>query len=657
MAKLIHLLDKKVAELIAAGEVVERPSSVVKELVENCIDAGATAVTVEIKNGGVRYIRVTDNGCGISREDVPTAFLRHATSKVEREADLDAIATLGFRGEALASIAAVAHVELITRTREETVGTRYCIDGGEETLLEDAGCPKGTTLLVRDLFYNTPARMKFLKKDVSEANAVAAAVDRIALSHPEVSVRFIRDGKQERMTPGDGKLLSAIHAVFGRQFAQSLLPVDYTLNGVKVSGFVSKPSASRPNRSMQSFFINGRYVRTRTAAVALEEAYKGSIMVGKFPACVLNIQLNLSMVDVNVHPAKIEVRFVNERPIFDAVYHGCKNALGTDQPAQEIDLSKAARVIRTPSAEAAQQLTLPSPPSPPSRQAPPAAAAGAFGRAVLQAPADIPYAPSPTVSIPVTPWPQEPPVSPKGPPKEAPWALAAERPPVPFALKEEKKEGFPAKPSPTAEAPAPSGTRQGQPVSSALLSQEVRLIGEAFSTYILLECGEELLLIDKHAAHERLLYERIKAQAELTPQLLLAPVTVTLDRESYAAVLQNLATLSSLGFETEDFGAGAVLVRTAPLQMDGQDAGDLVAEIAGKLLKSARDLTPERLEWVYHSVACRAAVKAGDHSSPRELYDLARRTLEEEVRHCPHGRPVAMRLTKKQLEKQFGRIQ
>ena len=636
MAKRIHLLEKKVAELIAAGEVVERPCSVVKELVENCIDAGATAVTVEIKNGGVRYIRVTDNGCGIAREDVPTAFLRHATSKVYKESDLDAISTLGFRGEALASVAAVAHVELITRPSEEPIGTRYCIDGGEETLLEDAGCPKGTTILVRDLFYNTPARMKFLKKDVSEANAVASAVDRIALSHPEVSVKFIRDGKQERMTPGDGKLLSAIHAVFGRQFAQSLLPVDYALGGVKVSGYISKPSASRPNRSMQSFFINGRYVRTRTAAVALEEACKGSVMVGKFPACVLNIELNLTLVDVNVHPAKIEVRFVNERPIFDAVYHACKNALGADTPAQEIDLSQVSKLVRTPKAETAQQLTLSSTPAP--AKAPPPKRS--VDRAAFQAPADISYAPSPIVSIPSIP---------KAPavPRNPGWDIVVEEEP-------KEPQAPPAPKQPVNPPLAPS--KEPAPNDGAPFAREVRLIGEAFSTYILLECADELLLIDKHAAHERLLYERIKSQAQLTPQLLLAPVTVTLDRESYAAVLENFETLSSLGFETEDFGAGAVLVRSAPLQMDGQDAGDLVAEIAGKLTKNVKDLTPERLEWVYHSVACRAAVKAGDHSNPRELFDLAKRTLEEDVRHCPHGRPVAVRLTKKQLEKQFGRI-
>ena len=323
----INVLDKHVAELIAAGEVVERPSSVIKELVENAVDAGATVLTVEIKNGGTTFMRVTDNGCGIAREDVPVAFLRHATSKVKVQDDLENIATLGFRGEALASIAAVAHVELLTRTADELAGTHYVISGGEEECCEDAGCAQGTTFVVRDLFYNTPARMKFLKKDATEANAVAAVMDRLALSHPEVSVRFIRDGKETLHTPGDGKLKSAIYAVFGKEFTAGLMPVEYAYNGVEVSGFVSKPANARPNRSMQHFFLNGRYVKSRTAMVALEEAFKGSLMVGKMPACVLHLRMAYGSVDVNVHPAKIEVRFLNERPIFDAVYHGVKTAL------------------------------------------------------------------------------------------------------------------------------------------------------------------------------------------------------------------------------------------------------------------------------------------------------------------------------------------
>ena len=336
----INVLDKHISELIAAGEVVERPCSVIKELVENCIDAGASAITVEIKNGGITYMRVTDNGCGISREDVSTAFVRHATSKVHSQDDLESISTLGFRGEALASIAAVSHVELITITEGEIVGTRYVIDGGEEQTCEDAGCAQGTTFVVRDLFYNTPARMKFLKKDITEANAIAAVMDRIALSHPEISIRFIRDSREALHTPGDGNLKSSIYEVYGKDFTLGLLSVSYELNGVNVNGFISKPTAARPNRSMQHFFINGRYVKSRTAMVALEQAFKGSVMVGKFPSCVLNIEISYRNVDVNVHPSKIEVRFVKEKPVFDAVYHGIKTALNKEDKPNIMSFDK-----------------------------------------------------------------------------------------------------------------------------------------------------------------------------------------------------------------------------------------------------------------------------------------------------------------------------
>lgn len=339
----IHVLEKQVAELIAAGEVVERPSSVIKELVENSIDSGASIVTVEIRRGGVTYIRVTDNGCGIAREDVATAFLRHATSKVREKDDLDAILTLGFRGEALASISAVSRVDLITRTADSSIGTHYSSEGGSDVEIEDAGCPLGTTITARDLFFNVPARMKFLKKDTAEGNSVAGLMDKIALSHPEISFRLIREGKEVLHTPGDGKLNSAIYAVFGKEFSGALLPVDYTLGGIRVHGYISSPIASRPNRSMQNFFINGRFVRSRTACVALEEAYKGAIMVGKFPACVLHIELPSSVVDVNVHPAKLEVRFVNERPVFDAVYHGVKSAVTASRDMKSVDLAQHAR--------------------------------------------------------------------------------------------------------------------------------------------------------------------------------------------------------------------------------------------------------------------------------------------------------------------------
>ncbi|CZT55030.1 DNA mismatch repair protein MutL [Eubacteriaceae bacterium CHKCI005] len=642
MAK-IQVLDKQIAELIAAGEVVERPSSVVKELVENSIDAGASAITVEIQNGGVTYIRVTDNGSGIQRDDIPTAFLRHATSKVHTQEDLDHIGTLGFRGEALASIAAVSKVELLTCAKGEMIGSHYRIEGGEEVDMEDAGCPEGTTFIIRDLFYNTPARIKFLKKDVTEANAVAGVLDRIALSHPEVSIKFIRSGKEVLLTPGDGDLLSDVYAVFGRDFAKNLLPVDYTLHGIRVHGYISKPTAARPNRSMQYFFINSRVVRSRTAMAALEESCKGSVMVGRFPASVLHLEVALEGVDVNVHPAKIEVRFVNERPVFDAVYHACKNALQKEDDRKEMELQSASK--------------------PPIRILPVTPPAKLEQTKLTDQMGGKSYSRREDDAVPSF---QMQPME-KGKP-----SLTGSEDPL-FVSGKKLQEKPPVYQSisyiPSKEESCSSDVDQNIETSQndiePVVTQEaeeieepaIRVIGEAFSTYIILEVGKELFLIDKHAAHERLLYEQIKKDATINHQMLLVPVPVTLEKSLYDAVLDHLSLLSQAGFETEDFGDGCILVRSAPLELDGADVELLVTELAGRLVTCRRDLIPEQLEWIYHSVACRAAVKAGDKNSPKELYELAVRAFEEDVRYCPHGRPIAIRLTQKELEKQFGRIQ
>jgi DNA mismatch repair protein MutL len=643
----INVLDKHVAELIAAGEVVERPSSVIKELVENAIDADSSAITVEIKNGGITYMRVTDNGCGIAREDVPLAFLRHATSKVHVQDDLEGISTLGFRGEALASVAAVAHVELITRTQEELAGTRYCIDGGEEQSCEDAGCAPGSTIIVRDLFYNTPARMKFLKKDLAEANAVAGILDRIALSHPEISLRFLRDSRETLHTPGDGKLQSAIYSVFGKEFAQGLIPVDYELNGVKVWGFVSKPAFARPNRSMQQFYINGRFVKSRTAMVAMEEAFKGSLMVGKVPACVLHLAVTPGAVDVNVHPAKIEVRFINERPIFDAVYHGVKTALNEGDTPGVLSLNKPAL---SPFAKPEPPVQMRFGASPAAGAVPPGtsvpksermpespALARDFSVRDVQSPA---FHPDYEVSLPEYPVPR--PETTKTAEPETPWPRESEpeeMSAIPAAKEEPPQEIIGSKPQRPEEKPE-------------------KFVGEAFGTYIILQRGEdELVLIDKHAAHERMLYEQLKAQGgQAVQQMLLSPVPVTLDKGEYTAVLEAEETLAEAGFEIDDFGSGTVLVRSAPLILGGEDVADAVMEMAGYLLSAKNDITTEKLDWLYHNVACRAAVKAGDESSPQELAALARRMEAEDVRYCPHGRPVSFLLKKKDLERQFGRV-
>ncbi len=619
----IQVLDKHTAELIAAGEVVERPASVVKELVENAIDAGADTITVEIQNGGVSYIGITDNGCGFSREDVPTAFLRHATSKIKTEEDLNAIATLGFRGEALASIAAVSRVELITRTEEELAGTRYVLEGGEEVSLSDAGCPRGTTICVRDLFYNVPARMKFLKKDVGEANAVAGVVDRLALSHPEISFRFIREGREELLTPGNGKLDSCIHAVLGREFAKSLLAVDYTLDGVRVHGYSCKPESSRANRTMQHFFVNGRYVKTRTAMAALEQAYKGSVMAGKFPACVLCLEIPPQTVDVNVHPAKIEVRFVNEKPIFDAVYYGVQTALQGNTEKRQATL---------PTAPAPARFVQPEAPAAPARST-----AHHFAKQAAQ-----------QVAEPIE---QKPVVIPRRP---LPTNKSVLRDATPLTFFESEKAQ--TKPEIVSEKQEPV-TVESVTLLPEIDQEPVLVIGEVLQTYIVAQWKDAVYFIDKHAAHERILYNDLKNTAHTDSQMLLAPLTVSFSREEFGALTEVQDALEQAGFEVEEFGGSTLLVRAVPMMLADGGIAESLREIAGGLLSGKREITTDRLDWIYHSVACRAAVKAGNQSTPKERQTLAERVLlHDDIRTCPHGRPVCFELTKKEIEKQFGRI-
>lgn len=631
MAK-IQVLDKHVAELIAAGEVVERPASVVKELMENTIDAGAKHVTVEIRDGGVSYMRITDDGCGIHREDVPTAFLRHATSKVRSEEDLGAIGTLGFRGEALASVAAVAKVEVTTCAAGEMVGTHYVIHGGEEILIEDAGCAEGSTFVVEELFYNIPARMKFLKKDVSEGNAVAGVVERLALSHPEIAVKFIRNGRVELQTPGDGQVLSCIHAVFGKQFASTLMPVEYSMGGVEVSGYICKPEHARPNRTMQHYFVNDRYVKTQTGAVAVERAYKGMIMAGRFPACVLFIRLPAETVDANVHPAKIEVRFVNEKPVFDAVYYGVRSTLESRGTIRQIEIPREPEKSLSPA-----------------------------------------YVPKATPRVPVASTaPVVKPVTDKVVPTKRPSFLdmvvddkpaetllfrdsAAEssaKPVISPVVLEDLPVYEPAKTEPVVE---PAKPEPEQVVIEH--APDVQVLGELFKTYILAQMGESLFIIDKHAAHERILYNKLKAQARVDEQMLLSPVAVTVSREEHTALLESVEELKTAGIELEDFGGQSVLVRTFPMILSGADIDSTIQEIAAGFVGGNREVQSSKLDWIYHSSACRAAVKAGDNARPPELLDLAKQVLlDDTIRFCPHGRPVCVEMTRKELEKQFGRI-
>lgn len=650
----ILLLPKNVSELIAAGEVVERPSSVVKELMENAVDAGATAVTLEIRRGGITYIRITDNGCGISRQNVPAAFLSHATSKVRTAQDLNSIFTLGFRGEALASIAAVSRAEMLTRVSGEDTGTRYVIEGAEEKSCSDAGCPIGTTIVVRDLFYNTPARMKFLKKDVSEANAVAGVVDRIALSHPEISFRFIREGKETLFTPGDGKLIHTIRSVYGKDFAGGVLPVDYTLNHIRVWGYASKPVHSRGNRGLQNVFLNGRYVKSGTVTAAVEEAYKRSIMVGKFPAFILNLELPHDSVDINVHPAKIEVRFSNEKAVFDAVYYAVRGALEKfdTRPKMELNPVRPAAQIARPAIPHGEQLPI----NLGNAQVPSIEKPQVFskGNKVLEKEPEIVQKPQNISKAPSV-------------PKEAAPTFVIDQVIQPTSSRRLERSAVsaaapPPNPIIASDLPAPRAEKTREKVPQPVpvqnpVARKHTVIGEAFNTYIIVEFQNQLYFIDKHAAHERMLFEKLrKENGKKYAQLLLAPFSVTMSKEEYSAVLEGQELLQKAGFEIEDFGSGSVLVRSCPLNLSSEDLEPLFTEVAQYLMEHRHEVEPEKLDWLYHNVACRSAVKAGDAMTASELQYLVDHLLaDDSIRYCPHGRPVLITLSRGDLEKQFGR--
>lgn len=710
---VIHVLDKHTAELIAAGEVVERPASVVKELLENSIDAGATQVTVSIESGGVKLIEISDNGTGIEAEYISTAFIRHATSKIETPDDLTNIHTLGFRGEALASIASVARVELTTRTEVDEFATVYRIEGGEEVSREPGARAVGTTIRVKDLFYNTPARMKFLKKDSSEGTFVSDTVTHVALSHPEVSVKFIREGKLQYVTPGDGQLRGAAYAVLGREFSRDLIELKNQEGVYRITGLVTPPKSCRASRSMQHFYINGRYVRNRTMMAGMEMAFKGTMMQGKFPGGILLLEMPADLVDVNVHPAKIEARFAHENDVFDVVYHAVKLALaqpGTGErlftfeadkeeekagnskkdtdiikndvknnnftglsaiirgqadpgvlPQQHWEPAKPAAAPQQPAPSAAMQIptapsvprwkgsaqnedmldpfvTLHSPKLETTKAPEPFRAAASetqldvepeFGETKLHSPQDHMAAWNPA---------QE---APKEEPESAP--CAETEPDAPEAAEQETVLAEPEQMNfdPTADQPEP-----------------LRYVGEVFRTYILAERGDELCLIDKHAAHERQLYEKLAANYGNVPsQMLLEPAAIDLAAEEKQALLDNIPLLENAGLEIADFGGNTVVLRAVPADVEPQNAESLLVEIANKLLKGGHDALNEHTEWVLHSISCRAAIKAGDKSSPQELLALAEKILSGEVPpFCPHGRPCVLKLTRKELEKQFGRI-
>ncbi|MGN0968735.1 MAG: DNA mismatch repair endonuclease MutL [Oscillospiraceae bacterium] len=641
----IQQLPSHVADLIAAGEVVERPASAVKELLENAIDAGAGAVTVEIRSGGMSLIRVTDDGCGIAADEAETAFLRHATSKIRTEYDLEAIGTLGFRGEALAAIAAVSRVDLLTRTADSPLGVALSLEGGTVTEREESGCPAGTTIVIRDLFFNTPARLKFIKRDASEGAAVLAVVQREALAHPEVSFTFIREGKTELRTPGDGQLKSALYSVFGRDIALGFTPVKGSgEGGVTVSGFASLPVCCRGTRGYQHFFVNGRYIKSKTMTAALEQAYANQKMVGKFPGCVLHVTTKLSAVDVNVHPTKTEVKFASERQIFDAVYHAVLSALtggSTPRPSMAMEKPKPVdtvtpnqttlllhdsvrpvqkSAVQTPPQAAPVRPMAPIQSQPPVRTPPPPVTPPPVQAAASAAPKAETPAPAPTRSVP-----KPAPVEKKEPPRSQPVVQAAPEP----------------------EAPA----------SEPLTPENWRLAGEVLNTYIIVEQGEKILFIDKHAAHERMWFDQLKSR-DWRPmsQILLAPIVFTPTPEEGAVLLENLPLLAEFGFEAEDFGGGALIVRQVPHDIDAEQTEEALVELAERLLTTGGRADPAAArDALLHTMACKAAIKGGQKNGPAELERVARAVMSGQVRYCPHGRPVAIELTRAALEKQFKR--
>ena len=635
MAKIAQL-SPHIANLIAAGEVVERPASVVKELLENAVDAGATKVTVEIRNGGMTFLRVTDNGCGMEAEDARTAFLRHATSKLRTADDLAAIYTCGFRGEALAAIASVSRIDLMTKTADNLSGTSLHLEAGEITEESEVGCPDGTTIIIRDLFFNTPARMKFMKADSVEGGRVAAAVQLQALAHPEVAITFIRDGKQVLSTPGTGGLEAAAYCVYGRECAR-MIPVNSHWEQYTVTGYVTRPTDARPSRALQTFFVNGRPVKSRIMMAALEEAYRNQMMVGKFPACVLHLQLPATAVDVNVHPAKTEVKFLSEKAVFDCIHYGVLGALNKTPDRPQVQFTPQPASQPTPA------------PILPKTEAP--AKKEPFFRTMTTEEYK-------TFSSALASAPQ--------PRKEAAIATAAKiEQPMNMPLREPvilpqatPKPVMPPMPEPPAEVAAP--------IVEPEMEQEVlpmpqqipwRMVGELYNSYILVEQGEEAFLIDKHAAHERILFEKLKANQEaISSQVLLSPIPVRLSPAAAAELLSNQELLAELGFEVDEFGENTVLLRQIPMDLDNDSAAETVETIAADLLSGRRERKDTVRDEILHTVACKAAIKAGWVNDPAELLALVKQVMaDENLKYCPHGRPICITLTKKQLEKQFKR--
>ena len=641
---VINVLQPHVADMIAAGEVVERPASVVKELVENSLDAGAKNITVEIRGGGATYIRVTDDGCGMAPEDAGVAFLRHATSKLHDEKGLEAISTMGFRGEALAAISAVSKIELNTRRRGDASGTRVVLEAGDIQEMFAAGCPDGTTMTVRDLFYNTPARLKFLKSDRSEASACQLAALRCALGHPEVSIRFIKDRNEEFFTPGDGKQESCVYSLMGRDMATQMLRCTGENNGIRVTGFVSSPAYGKGNRSAQFFFCNGRFIKSQLLQAAVEQAYKNTLLTGRYPACALYIELGYGSVDVNVHPAKTEVKFSEERKVFDAVHYAVLSALAGERQTAEIKLSESTKKAVGAKPDFYQSMS-----------------AEKFRESGYAAPK--PVQPQPTAVTATAVSSLRPPVSAARPVQPVQMSLRAEPAEYETEPKPENSRILPEKPEKSETEPAFSQDIPAKAVEKPVQNVESRpipdhkIVGEALKTYIIVEQDDKLILIDKHAAHERMIFDRLKAQErELMAQNLLIPVTIHPNGDDMDAITENAALLYELGFEIEPFGERELIVRAVPADMDAGDVPAAIEEICEKLRRGKCPDAQSARDEILHTVACKAAIKAGWDTHPKELEAVVDAVISGQVRYCPHGRPVSVTLTRKELDKQFKRI-
>ena len=656
MPKIIQL-SSHIANLIAAGEVVERPASVVKELLENAVDAGASKITIEIRDGGMTFLRVTDDGCGMTAEDARVAFLRHATSKLRTAEDLAAISTCGFRGEALAAIASVSRIDLLTKTPSSLEGVSLRLEAGQIMEETEAGCPDGTTIIVRDLFFNTPARMKFMKSDTVEGSRVTAAVQLQALAHPSVAIRMLRDGKEVLSTPGTGKLRDAVYCVYGKECAR-MAQVDSRWEQYSLTGFVSKPTDSRPSRNLQTFFVNGRPVKSRILVAALEEAYRNQIMVGKFPACVLHLNLPANAVDVNVHPAKTEVKFLNEKAVFDCVHYGVLGALNSTpdrpdvqfkQPPIAGEMARSAGGVRPPQSPAVTAIP----------QSEPKAAKKepffrtmttqeykTFSAAIQEAPKprqEAAVATAAKVERTMASSVREPIITPKITQKQE-FSL----PP----LKEEPKFTPAAIPAPAPEEPEPEQIALAMPEAP-----DWQMVGELYNTYIIVQQGEDAYIIDKHAAHERILFEKLKANQEsISSQALLTPIPVRLAPDAAGELMANREMLEELGFEIDEFGENTLLLRQIPMDLSPEHAAAALEEMAADLLTGRREKKTTVRDEILHTVACKAAIKAGWHNDEAELLALVKEVMaREDLKYCPHGRPICISLSKKQLEKQFKR--